>query len=245
MFADSFYESPWANRSRRGWTTLASFAVQAALVALLLVLPLIYTGALPQFQKPEIISMPAAQLAPPPAPPVPVARHNPVPLSNLLGNRLIAPTAIPHAIQHIEESTAPPPPVDVGSVPWSTGSRAGNGSPVGDFVRGLPTAALPPPPPVVRTLRLSHMSEGSLTHRVQPEYPPLAKAAGIQGMVVLQAVIARDGSIEKLQVVSGHPMLAPAAVKAVQQWRYRPYLLNGDAVEVETQVTVNFMLAGR
>jgi periplasmic protein TonB len=242
MFADSFYESPWANRSRRGWTTLASFALQAAGVGLLLVLPLIYTGALPQFQKAEVIKMPAAQLEPPPATHV-VHRSN-APQSNMLGTTLVAPPTIPRTIQHFEESV-PPPQVDVGGVPWGTGERAANGSPVGDLVRGFPTAALPPPAPVVHSVRLSHMSPGSLVHRVQPEYPAMAKAAGIQGMVVLQAVIARDGAIEKLQVVSGHPLLAPAAMKAVAQWRYRPYILNGDAVEVETQVTVNFVLGGR
>jgi protein TonB len=81
-------------------------------------------------------------------------------------------------------------------------------------------------------------------HKVQPDYPPLARQARIQGAVVLQAVISRDGAIENLQVLSGHPMLVQAAVQAVRQWRYRPYVLNGEPVEVETQVTVNFVLGG-
>ena len=88
------------------------------------------------------------------------------------------------------------------------------------------------------------MMEGNLIHRVQPAYPPLARQARIQGPVVLRAVINRDGAIENLQVISGHPMLAPAAVEAVRQWRYRPYYLNNSPVEVETQVTVNFVLSG-
>jgi protein TonB len=87
------------------------------------------------------------------------------------------------------------------------------------------------------------MMEGNLIHRVQPEYPPLARQARIQGEVVLHAVISRDGTIENLQVVSGHPMLVQAAVSAVRQWRYRPYYLNGEPMEVETQVTVNFILS--
>ena len=86
--------------------------------------------------------------------------------------------------------------------------------------------------------------EAYLVHRVQPEYPPLAKSVRIQGEVVLQAVISRNGTIENLQVLSGHPMLVRAAVDAVRQWRYRPYLLNGEAVEVETQITVNFVPSG-
>ena len=242
MFADSFYNAPWENRSHRGWTTLASFAVQAAGVALLLILPLIYTGALPQLERPEIIHMPVAELGPPPGVHV-VQQRSTTPLSNMAAGRLIAPPSIPHTIQQIDESV-PPPQLDLDGVPGGTGERLGSGSPISQIVRGFSSVAVPPPPtPVVHTVRLSHMSEGSLVHRVQPEYPSIAKAAGIQGMVVLQAVIGRDGTIEKLQVVSGHPLLVPAAVKAVQQWRYRPYLLNGEAVEVETQVTVNFILS--
>ena len=86
--------------------------------------------------------------------------------------------------------------------------------------------------------------EGNLIHRVQPEYPPLARQARIQGTVVLQAVISREGRIENLQVLSGHPLLVPAALAAVRQWRYRPYSLNDQPVEVETQITVNFTLTG-
>jgi periplasmic protein TonB len=88
------------------------------------------------------------------------------------------------------------------------------------------------------------MMEGNLIHRVQPDYPPLARQARIQGTVVLRAIINRGGRIENLQVLSGHPMLVPAAIDAVRQWRYRPYVLNDQPVEVETQITVNFLLAG-
>jgi protein TonB len=84
--------------------------------------------------------------------------------------------------------------------------------------------------------------EGNLIRRVQPTYPVPAKAAGIQGTVLLKAIIGRDGKIEKVQVLTGHPLLVKAAVDAVSQWLYRPYLLNDQAVEVETEVTVNFIL---
>ena len=87
------------------------------------------------------------------------------------------------------------------------------------------------------------MMEGNLIERVQPQYPSLARQARIQGTVLLSAVISRDGKIENLQVLSGHPMLVQAAMDAVRQWRYRPYYLNNEPVEVETQVTVNFTLA--
>jgi protein TonB len=86
------------------------------------------------------------------------------------------------------------------------------------------------------------MLQGTLIRRVEPVYPPLARTARIQGSVVLSALISKAGTIVHLQALSGHPMLVPAALEAVSQWRYRPYVLNGDVIEVETQITVNFRL---
>jgi protein TonB len=88
------------------------------------------------------------------------------------------------------------------------------------------------------------MMEGNLIYRVQPQYPQLARQARVQGVVVLRAVISREGKIENLQLVTGHPLLVQSAMEAVRQWRYRPYFLNNEPVEVETQVTVNFTLSG-
>jgi protein TonB len=88
------------------------------------------------------------------------------------------------------------------------------------------------------------VSEGLLVHKVTSQYPPLARQARIQGQVVLQAIIGKDGKIENLQVVRGHPMLNASAIDAVKQWRYKPYLLNGQPAEVETVITVNFTMAG-
>ncbi len=85
---------------------------------------------------------------------------------------------------------------------------------------------------------------GLLIRKVQPAYPPLARQARIQGTVLLQAEISKNGTIENLRLISGHPMLAPSAIEAVKQWKYRPYILNGEPVEVETQITVNFTLSG-
>jgi protein TonB len=98
---------------------------------------------------------------------------------------------------------------------------------------------------VPQRIRISQgVTQGMLVHRVQPTYPAIAKAVRIQGNVVLQAVISKNGEIQDLQLVSGHPMLVPAAIEAVKQWRYRPYLLNGQPVEVETTITVIFQLIG-
>lgn len=89
------------------------------------------------------------------------------------------------------------------------------------------------------------VSTGLLIRKVQPQYPEDARQGHIQGQVVLQAVISKNGEVEKLTLVSGHPLLAPAAIEAVKQWRYKPYLLNGEPVVVETQIVVNFQLSRR
>jgi protein TonB len=96
----------------------------------------------------------------------------------------------------------------------------------------------------LRPLRVSHWAEGNLIYRVQPSYPTLARQARIQGSVQLRAVISKNGTIGNLSILGGHAMLVASAIEAVKQWRYRPYLLNGEPIEVETEITVNFMLSG-
>lgn len=86
------------------------------------------------------------------------------------------------------------------------------------------------------------MSQGLLVHKVTPQYPAIAKQAKVQGSVQLGAVIGKDGKVQNVQTESGNLLLASAAVSAVKQWRYKPYVLNGSPVEVETTVTVNFNL---
>jgi TonB family protein len=90
----------------------------------------------------------------------------------------------------------------------------------------------------------AEVSQGLLVKQVPPIYPPLARQARIQGTVVLQAIIDKDGSVKNLQLVSGHPLLVNAAIDAVKQWQYKPYVLDGAAVEVQTTINVNFSLVG-
>jgi TonB family protein len=89
------------------------------------------------------------------------------------------------------------------------------------------------------------VTQGMIISKVQPTYPPDAKAAQIQGSVVIAAIIGTDGNVQRSRLISGHPLLAPAAMDAVKQWRYRPYVLNGSPVEVDTQITVNFTLTSK
>lgn len=242
MFADSLLESAWAHDSRRGWTTALSFAIQGVAVAGLLLLPLIYGEKLPGvlWIQPIVAPMPL------PAPIAPDEIHRSSAVSNLSSDgHMIPPTSIPDHIEPVEESV---PPMPVGAAYGAVGAtdRSSARDGVMHSILSVMSSVLPPPthPTIARPTVTSHMMEGYLVHKVQPEYPPLARQARIQGAVVLQAIISRTGTIENLQVLSGHPMLIPSALAAVRQWRYRPYYLNGESVEVETQVTVNFVLGG-
>jgi len=241
MFADSLLESN-LDRNNRGWTTLASFAMQTLGVAILLMLPLLYTEGLPKL---HLLSV-SAPIGPPPGPPPSQAPRGATHQgqSNFVRGVLVPPSEIPLGVHHlVDSSTVEEAPPCAICVSGSTGDIT-NANPIPNSIGSGPALLPSPPKPVAHPPRISHMMEGNLIYKVQPVYPPLARSARIQGAVVLRAIISRNGTIENLQTLSGHPMLVGAALDAVRQWRYRPYILNGDPVEVETQVTVNFSLSG-
>jgi protein TonB len=239
MFADSFCDSGWANHSHRRWTTLISFAVQALAVGCLLLLPLLYTQGLPR------LAVLAPLLAPAPLPAAQSTTLHVRPAAmfqGYTGLRLVSPLRVPEGVEMLSEVAPSMPMVDASAI----GISHGIGNRAGSVFDGIPGSVqvLPPPPTAVRRLPVSRMMEGNLILRIQPDYPSLARQVRVQGQVVLRAVISREGTIENLQVLRGHPMLVRAAVDAVRRWRYRPYVLNGEPVEVETEVTVNFVLSG-
>jgi protein TonB len=245
MFEDSLIESGGRRGGKRGATTLLSFVLQAILLGILILIPLIYTEALP---KQQLMTFLVAPPPPPPPPPPPAAQQIKVVkqiVSEINNGQLRTPTKIPEKVQMIKEEEAPPAAGIGGVVGGVPGGIPGGqmGGVIGGIISSTPVAV-----PKVATptrVRVSQgVSQGLLIHQVKPTYPPLARQARIQGSVVLQAVIAKDGTIQGLKVVSGHPMLTGSAVEAVKQWRYKPYFLNGEPVEVETVVTVNFTLAG-
>jgi protein TonB len=240
MFADYISDNTWANRSHRGWTALASFAAQALAIAGLLVLPLFYTQAMPRLPLLGSVIAPA----PPAVPGAARAAQSQV-VSNLDEHALRFPTPIPRAFPTPSDHDAD---AHSSELPTGPGVPHGNGDHTGErsLLDGIGPGpnSLMPLSPSLRPPRISHVMEGNLIRRVQPEYPALAKQARIQGTVLLRAVIDREGTIQDLQVISGHPLLVRAAINAVRLWRYRPYYLNDQPVEVETQVTVNFSLSG-
>jgi protein TonB len=218
--------------------------LQALMIGCLLLLPLWKTVGLPSVR---VLPTPVSWGAPPPPiTPVSHQRTTTIVESNFADNVLIAPREIPKNIAQIEETEAPPQMSYNGAgVPGGTGNGSKDG--VWESLNNSfrPVVPLPiPAPPTAHTFRTSRMLEGSLVRRVQPVYPPLARGARIQGSVVLAALISKAGTIENLHALRGHPMLIPAAIDAVSQWRYRPYILNGEPIEVETQIMVNFLLSG-
>src|SRR5437588_8825647 len=237
MFEDSLVESSGRLRSNRGKTAFLSFAIQVGIVIVLILIPLIYTEALPTKQLLTFLVAPPPPPPPPPPPQAaPVVKRVP---TEIVDNVLRTPTKIPQKIAKIVEDEAPPPSNSMGVM----GGIAG-GAPGG--VLGSILAANAPPPKVApqRVKVSSGVVSGLLINKVTPQYPQIARQAHISGSVILQAVISKQGTIEGLKVMQGHPMLVSNAVEAVKQWRYKPYILNGEPVEVETTITVNFTMGG-
>jgi periplasmic protein TonB len=233
MFEDTLIPS---TRKRR--TIWLGYMIEASLLALLVLVPLIHVQALPESVIRTGIAPPPHGSSARPATARPVRRPS---LSELLAAPVTVPTTIPQL--RLEQRAAPgyssvaAPP---GVVPWG----GGNGVPGGFGDSPLP---LPPAPPV-RPPNTSRITVGGvveaarLIDEIQPEYPALARSARVQGTVRLEAIISKDGSVESLHVLSGPPLLIPSALRAVQQWRYQPTLLNGAPVEVATEIDVNFVL---
>jgi protein TonB len=245
MFEDSLIESGGKLRTKRGMTTTLSFLFQIALVGILVLIPLLFTEALP---KTQLMTFLVAPPPPPPPPPPPAAVMKVVKQvqTDIVNGQLRTPTKIPEKVQMIKEDEAPPPVMSasgvVGGVPG--GVPGGQmGGVIGGIISSAPVAV--PKVATPQRIRVSQgVTQGMIIRKIQPAYPPLARQARIQGPVVLQAEIGKDGSITNLRLISGHPMLAPAAIEAIKQWKYKPYILNGEPVEVETTITFNFTLSG-
>jgi periplasmic protein TonB len=240
MFEDSLIESGNKLKTKRGLTTSFTFIMEIILVGVMVLIPLLFTEALP---KATLLTGLVAPPPPPPPPPPPAAVIKVVKIqTNMINDQLRTPTKIPKKIEIIKEEEAPPQMAGVvGGVPGGVPGGTMNG-----VLGGIVNSTAPVPRVATPTrVRVSQgVTQGLLLRKINPAYPPLAKQARIAGAVVLQAEISKDGSIQNLHVISGHPMLVPSAIEAVKQWKYKPYILNGEPVEVETTITVNFTLAG-
>jgi len=246
FFSDVLLEVGGTDRRRRRWAATTSVVFQVLGLSFLLIFPLMFTDALPRAQLVTFLIAP-----PPPPPPPPAAAPAPVQVvrhidTNVMNGQLRTPGRIPQKVEMVKEDEAPPPVMGTGVVGGVPGGIPGGqlGGVIGGIVNSTSTLAVVPKLAAPKRIRVSQgVTLGLLIHKVEPDYPLLARQARIQGDVVLAAVISRDGAVENLQVVSGHPMLIPSALHAVQQWRYRPFLVSGEPVEVETKIIVTFRFA--
>jgi protein TonB len=243
MFEDSLFASNSVSSPRRGWAALMSFFVQTLFIGVLVALPLLFTEALPLTHLTDYLTVPPSAAPPDTARVIQHATRPPD--TNMYEGRLLQPPQIPPNVIQVTDDR---PPVSAFADPNGVYGSPDTGNPTSGFMAHLlnnvhPSAVHPSLANSKPFIVSRGVSEGLLIHQVKPTYPHLAVITHVQGEVILQAVIGKDGTIQNLRVVSGHPMLIKAAVDAVQQWRYRPYLLNGEPVEVETQVRVNFTIS--
>jgi protein TonB len=233
MFENSLVESSGSIRTRSKWYALASFALEAIALAVLILIPFIYPAALPPHALASLLVAPPPPLAPAPAPHV-TSEHTPANAPVQLVN-LAAPAVIPNQIHQGDSASAPPP------TETAFGEVPGGNAPM----LGAPPS-IPPAPVRVKPsgpIRISSgVAAGHLLTPIQPAYPAIARAAGIQGRVVIEATISKQGLVRQAQILSGQPMLARAALEAVSQARYQPYMLNGQPVEVDTTINIDFIL---
>ena len=242
MFDDLVESSVVRKKTNTGWAVILSTIVQVAVLLVLILIPLIYTQALPKGMLTTLLIAPP----PPPPPPPPPAEAPKIvkPVARLIQQgKLMQPRAIPKQVEVFKEAELPP------EAPVAGGVLGGldNGL-LGGLGAGPAVAAPPPPPPAApKQTRIKlggQVVAAKLVAQPQPVYPPLARQARIQGNVVLHAIIDKDGRVGELQVISGHPLLVQSALEAVKNWRYQPTQLNGDPVEVDTTITVSFVLGG-
>jgi protein TonB len=253
MFEQTFVGT---GKTKKSYTVMTAFICQIAFIVLLVILPMVFFEQLPGA---TLISSLVAPPPPPPPPPPPAAA--PIKVVKVIprqfdAGRLTAPKAVPKEVAVIKEEELPPQTAGVAGVVGGVPGGVAGGTPggiLGGIIGSVPSAAPPPPPPPEKKVEKpvtpsrirvgGNVQSASLVKQTRPVYPPLAKQARISGTVKLSAVISKDGTIQELTVVSGHPLLAPAALEAVKQWVYKPTLLNGEPVEVQTTIDVNFTLS--
>jgi len=246
MFDDLVISSAQPKRTKTWWTVLLSSAVQVGIVVVMILIPLIYTEALPKQMLTTFLVAPAP---PPPPPPPPAAVQRIVkPVARLIQQgKMMAPTVIPKKVEMIKEEELPPDVGAVGVLGGVPGGIAGGsaGGVLGGIIGGVGSNMPPPPNAATSRIRVGgNVQAAAIVRQVMPQYPPIAKTAHISGTVVLHAIIGKDGSVQDLQYMSGPPLLMKSALDAVKQWRYKPTMLNGEPVEVDTTISVVFTLGG-
>ena len=230
MFGDSLLQVSSASRNNKRWSMATALIAELIVAGIAISIPLLTTGVLPMSARAPIYV---------PIRPVTIDTMKQIPMVSHANGADFSPRSTVVSLNNNPNAIHIGPPV-----PITTDSNRVD--PPGNFTDRpfmpsnlLITGTNVKPGSAPRRI-ISQLEEAQLINRIEPVYPRMAILSGVQGQVRLHAIIARDGTVQSLSVVSGHPLLAHAAMDAVSQWRYRPYVLNGETVEVETFITVNF-----
>jgi protein TonB len=220
---------------------------QVSAISLTVLIPLVYTEHLPAFTTPASIAVPKGKRDPTPAEIKPAGPKGAQVVRPKGPSPFIAPVRIPEKVAVLidQPGTTSKAPYVPGGIGDGAASAPGLPLPIEKVGPPAPNAPEPKPaPPAIKRVRVGGAVQAAqIVKRVIPVYPALAKQARIQGTVKLIGVIATDGTVQQLHVLSGHPLLVQSALDAVRQWVYRPTLLNSEPVEVEAPIDVNFTLA--
>jgi len=248
VFAEAMLEDNSAHQRRSALDWVAAVGVHFAILAMLLIAPLYFTAGL-NYQKLNLtfLATPSMPAGPPPPPMASSAvrptRVAPVRVFN--AGKLTAPSFIPKAVVTTPEvAEAPPDDAFIGVPGGIAGGQMGGviGGVLGGVSKGVP----PPPVAAVAKGPLAPVRVGGnvkpprLLFAPDPEYPTLARQARLSGVVVIEAIIDEHGNVKGMQVVSGHPLLIPAALNAVSKRRYEPTILDGDPTPIDLRVEIKF-----
>ena len=247
---DQLIESSTHRERRSRSVVFLSLMIHVTILGVLIVVPLVYYQGLPEYRwvsKEEFLT---AVVPPLPPKPETFGQHRRVQVVKLDPDDFVAPTEIPKAItaplEDLPEISVLDDIAREGLGRVFEGVLDGiPGDPTGEGISSPPTEAPEPLPQPTKKKPIrvgGNVQASRLIHRVEPEYPELAKRARVSGMVILQVIVGERGAVEEVTIIRGHPLLNEAALRAVRQWRYSPYFLNGEPIPVTATVTVNFVL---
>lgn len=232
---DDLVLSGKTKRTHKSWTVLLSTVVQGLILGVMILIPLIYTEALPKTLLSTFLVAPPPPPPPPPpaAAPVKIIRPKIIPTQST-----VAPRVIPKNVEIVKDEA----PDLAGGVDGGFGVAGGTGNVLGGILGG-PSGPAPPKPAAPARIKVGgQVQAAKMLRQTLPVYPAIAKTAHVAGTIILHAIIAKDGTVQALEYVSGPPLLMKAAMDAVREWRYTPTQLNGDPVEVDTTISVVFSL---
>lgn len=246
VFEEAMLEHTSAHRHRNPFDWAVAVGIHFAVLAMLLILPLYFTAGLDVHRLNLTFLAPPAMPAAPPPPPMAAAMSRPAHISPraFAPGQIIAPTFVPKGVSTTSESATPPPDDAFAGVPGGIpGGQVGGvlGGVLGGTLKGAPA----PPSPIATGPKVPVRVGGivkppRLLFGPAPDYPVLARQSRLAGVVIIEAIIDEHGDVKGMRVVSGHPLLIPAALGAVSKRKYEPTILDGEPTPIDLRVEISF-----